>query len=57
MKFCDEFKTEMEAIQQMVEAKNNERVKSLKEVKGLCKEFGFAIGMIKGALAKRRGKK
>jgi hypothetical protein len=39
----------MEAIQQqMVEAKKNERANALKEVKRLCKEFGFTAGMLKG---------
>lgn len=43
----------MEAIQQqMVEAKKNERADALKEVKRLCKEFGFMAGMLKGKLAK-----
>ena len=43
----------MEAIQQqMVEAKKNERANALKEVKCLCKEFGFTAGMLKGILAK-----
>ena len=47
----------MEAIQQqMVEAKKNERANALKEVKRLCKEFGFTAGMLKGALAKGRSK-
>ena len=37
-----ELKSEMEAIQQqMVEAKKNDRANALKEVKHLCKEFGF----------------
>ena len=45
----------MEAIQQqMVEAKKNERANALKEVKRLCKEFGFTAGMLKGALAEGR---
>ena len=57
MKCCDEFKTEMEAIQPMVEAKKDERVNSLKEVKRICKGFGFTAGMLKGALAKGRGEK
>ena len=39
----------------MVEAKKNERTTALKEVKRLCKEFGFTAGILKGALAKRRG--
>ena len=48
----------MEAIpKQMVEAKKNERADVLKEVKCLCKEFGLADGMLKGALAKGRGEK
>ena len=44
MKAYDELKAEMEAI-------------ALKEVKRLCKEFGFTAGMLKGALAKGRGEK
>jgi hypothetical protein len=45
----------METIQQqMVEAKKNERTSALKEVKRLCKEFGFTAGMLKGALAEGR---
>ena len=49
MKSYDELKAEMEAIQQqMVEAKKNERANALKEVKRLCKEFGFTAGMLKG---------
>ncbi|MDC2992951.1 hypothetical protein OAY94_00890 [Prochlorococcus sp. AH-736-F17] len=50
MKYYDELKAEMEAIQQMVEAKKNERANALKEVKRLCKEFGFTAGMLKGSL-------
>ena len=50
-------KLKMEAIQQMVEAKKNERANALKEVKSLCKEFGFTAGMPKGALAKGRCEK
>ena len=58
MKSYDELKAEMEAIQQqMVEAKKNERANALKEVKRLCKEFGFTAGMLKGALANGRGVK
>jgi len=41
----------------MIEAKKNERANALKEVKRLCKEFGFTAGMLKGALAKGRGEK
>ena len=40
--------------QQMVEAKKNERADALKEVKRFCKEFGFIVGMLKGALAEGR---
>ena len=51
MKSYDELKAEMKAIhQQMVEAKNKERATTLKEVKLLCKEFGFTAGMLKGSL-------
>ena len=54
-KSYDELKAEMEAIQQqMVEAKKNERANALKEVKRLCKEFGFTAGMLKGSLAEGR---
>ena len=57
MKSYDELKAEMEAIQQqMVEAKKNERANALKEVKRLCKEFGFTAGMLKGSLAEGRKK-
>ena len=57
MKSYDELKAEMEAIQQqMDEAKKNERANALKEVKPLCKEFGFTAGMLKGALAEGRKK-
>ena len=58
MKPYDELKAEMEAIQQqMAEAKKNEHANALKEVKRLCKDFGFTAGMLKGALAKGRGEK
>jgi len=30
---------------------------TLKEVKRLCKEFGFTAGMLKGSLAEGRNKK
>ena len=54
MKSYDELKAEMETIQQqMAEAKKNERTNALKEVKRLCKEFGFTAGMLKGSLAVR----
>ena len=58
MKSYDELKAEMEAIQQqMVEAKKNERANALKEVKRLCKQFGFTAGLLKGALSKGQGEK
>ena len=38
------------------EAKKNERTNALKEVKRLCKEFGFTAGMLKGSLAGGRKK-
>ena len=38
----------------MNKAKKNESVNVLKEVKRLCKEFGFMAGMLKGALATGR---
>ena len=41
---------------QMVEAKKNERANALKEVKRLCKEFGFTAVMLKGSLAEGRKK-
>ena len=40
----------------MVEAKKNEGAKALREVKSLCKEFGFTAGMLKGSLAEARKK-
>ncbi len=47
----------MEAIQQQVlEAKKNKRDNALKEVKHLCKDFGFTAGMLKGSLAEGRKK-
>jgi hypothetical protein len=41
----------------MIEVKKNIRVNTSKEVKRLCKEFGFTAGMRKGALSKGRGEK
>ncbi len=35
----------------MIEAKRNESTNALKKVKRLCKEFGFAVGRLKGSLA------
>ena len=47
----------METIKkQMTEAKRNERTSAGKEVKHLCKEFGFTAGMLKNALAEGRKK-
>jgi hypothetical protein len=40
----------------MVEAKKNEHANALKEGKRLCKEFGFTAGILRGSLAKGRGK-
>ena len=55
MKSYDELKAEMKTIQQqMVEAKKNERTNALKEVKRLCKEFGFTAGMLKGSIVEGR---
>jgi len=45
----------LDIIPEKVEAKKNERANALKEVKRLCKDFGFTAGMLKGALAKGRG--
>ena len=57
MKLYEKLKTHTEAIQQqMFEAKKNERAIALKEVKRLCKEFGFTAGMLKGSLAEGRKK-
>ena len=59
LKYLDEFKSNKETAtqQQMVEVKNNESANALKEVKRLCKEFGFTAAMLKGALAEGRKKK
>ena len=38
------------------EAMKHERANALKEVKRLCKEFGFTAGMLKGSLAEGRKK-
>ena len=35
-------------------SKKSERTNALKEVKRLCKEFGFTAGMLKGSLAEER---
>lgn len=58
MKSYDELKAEIEAIQQqLVESKKNERADALRAVKRPCREFGFAAGMLKGALAEGRKSK
>ena len=58
MKFYDELKSEMGAIQQqMVEAQKNERANALKEVKRFYKEFAFTAGMLKVSLAEGRKNK
>jgi hypothetical protein len=41
----------------MVEAKKNECANALKEIKRLCKEFGFTAEMLKGLLDIGRGEK
>ena len=41
----------------MAEGKKSERTNALKEVKRLCKEFGFTSGMLKGSLAEGRKNK
>ena len=57
MKSGEELKAEKETIQQqMVKAKKNERAKELNEVKRLCKEFAFTVGMTKVSLAEGRKK-
>ena len=38
----------------MAEAKKRERAEVLKKVKELCREFGFTVGMLKGALVEGR---
>ena len=58
MKSYDEYKTEMEAIQQrMAEAKKNKSANAPKEFKRLRKHFGCTAGMLKGSLAEGRGVK
>ena len=52
MKSYHELKAQMETIQQqMAEAKKSERANTFKEVKHLCREFGFTAGMLKSAIA------
>ena len=40
----------------MIEAKKRERTNALKELKRLCKEFGFMAVMLNGELASGRKK-
>jgi len=40
----------------VIEAKKKERANALKEVKRICKEFGFTAGMLKGVLAEGQKK-
>jgi hypothetical protein len=40
----------------MIEAKENEYANILKEVKHLCKEFGFTAGMLRGSLSEEKKK-
>ena len=55
MKSYDVLEAEMETIQQqVVEVKKSERTGALKEVKRLCKEFGFSAEMLRGASGKGR---
>ena len=58
MRSSNELKAEVKVIQEhMVEVKKSELANALKEVKRLCKEFGFTAGILKGSLAKGRGEK
>ena len=58
MKLYEILKRNTEASQQkMFEAKKNKSANALKEVKRLCKEFGFTAGMVKGWLAEGRKQK
>ena len=55
IKSYKELKAEMEIIQQqMVKARKYERANALKDVKRLCKEFVFTVGMLKCAYNKGR---
>ena len=52
MKYYDELKAGMEAIQQqLIEVKKNQLANALKQVKRLCKEFCFTNSILKGSLA------
>lgn len=55
MKSYGKFKAQIEVIQQQIfEAKKNYHINALKEVKCLCKEFGFTSTMLIGSLAESR---
>ena len=57
MKSYDELKAEIEPIQQhMIKAMRNGRASALKEVKRLCKEFGFVAVIHRGVLGAGRKK-
>ena len=54
MKSYDELKAEMTTIQQQIfVAKKNELASAFKEVKHLCKDFGFVAIVLKCLLARR----
>lgn len=40
----------------MIGARKTEGANAFKEVKGLCKKFGFTDGMLKGSLSEGRKK-
>ena len=55
--FCAVFVNKLVRVEdEIIQANKNERANALKEVKRLCKEFGFTSGMLKGALAEGRKK-
>ena len=55
MKSYEELKSEMKQLEnQMVSARKRERADALKQVRKLCKEFGFTAGMLKASLAQGR---
>ena len=55
MKGYEEPKVAMEQPEQkMNEAKERERFGSLNKVKELCKDFGFTVEMLRGAMAECR---
>ena len=58
MKSYEELKAEMEELEgKMVEAKKHERAEALKEVRNLCKTYGFTHGMLKNYLSEGRPRK